>query len=75
MTKRDFIAIARALHALHWESMHSDDPRVQKATAGCISAIADALAASNPRFDHDRFYAAVYDGTIVERPGCTPRRI
>lgn len=63
MTRKDYIAIAEALtdsqlsnarsleEAQHWHAQWST----------CVVTIADVLAADNPRFDRQRFYAATFD--------------
>ena len=71
MTKKHYIVIARALREVHLSSLksHTDTRPFQDLYA----AICGVLSRDNPRFDHQRFSAAVFDGTIVERLGCKPR--
>lgn len=57
MTRKDYVRLASALAGnkvrpiAGWENVHAQ-------WCGDVLAIADALAADNPRFDRDRFYAA-----------------
>ena len=68
MTKRDYQAIAGALY----RATRPEDPRVYErrgeTVARVVSALADVLAADNPRFDRDTFVAACEDGNVGRRP-------
>lgn len=66
MTKKDYILISRALRRAL-----PTNPFTEPVTAGaqydaCVTALADALAVDNPRFDRARFLDAC--GT----PACEP---
>ena len=72
-TKRHYIDTARIIR----EATFVNGGK-REATRGAIRValargFADLFAADNPRFDRARFEAAVFQGEIVERPGCTPR--
>lgn len=56
MTKKDFQALARALHSCKY----AGDEVVARTY---IDAIADVCKASNPRFDRERFIEACETGT------------
>jgi hypothetical protein len=58
MTRKDYVAIARALRGSRYLVQPN---RFQWSTT--VKAIADTLAADNPRFDRTRFYAACASGT------------
>ncbi len=62
MTKKDFQAIARAIHKASWGS---ERVRVEDV----ISRVADALAETNPRFDRARFIEACETGTCKGMKG------
>ena len=63
MTRKDYITIARAIDEARglasYEEFVSQAPLGADATIDLVAAaIADALAADNPRFDRERFIAA-----------------
>jgi hypothetical protein len=53
MTKKDFTFIAATIAA-----MPTFSPALRDQRRSCALAFATALAATNPRFDRDRFLAA-----------------
>jgi hypothetical protein len=55
MTKKDYIAIARAVQV----QMHVTEDTMRQATIGSVAhQLAETFAGDNPRFDRDRFLAA-----------------
>lgn len=52
MTRKDYIALAEALHEAHEES------GLSTGWALTVDKIANVLAADNPRFDRERFVRA-----------------
>lgn len=56
MTKRDFEALADALANVR--PSHSALDTVYRGWKDSVFAVADVCAASNPRFDRERFIAA-----------------
>ena len=65
MTRKDYIAIAAAFKAQQPVSTCDADKHAQYTQDVC--AVADVLAADNPRFDYGRFYAAA--GFVQKSPG------
>lgn len=70
MTRKDYILIAEALRNTHAREVELNG---QEGTAGGIrlaaSALADALASDNPRFDRKHFLAVVHgDKDLHSRP-------
>jgi hypothetical protein len=57
MTRKDYIAIARALNGAY-PIPENNTP--DSAWRNCIEAVARVLAEDNPRFDHARFKEAAY---------------
>jgi hypothetical protein len=60
MTRKDYVALAKALrgerpHRIRWEI-------AWKQWAVDVGAVADVLAADNPRFDIHRFIQACHEG-------------
>jgi hypothetical protein len=55
MTKKDYIAIAEVIRNARFSDDDGDYPSDRRSLAG---AIADVMAADNPRFDRDRFLTA-----------------
>lgn len=54
MTRKDYVALAEAFRAVTTEPWtDGEDTWVR-----CLEAVADVLAADNPRFDRERFLAA-----------------
>ena len=70
MTKKDYQAIARAIHEQIVASIN--DPHKTHSRGGLaaaiIDAIADVLAADNPRFDRARFVEACETGQCKGMP-------
>ena len=64
MTKKDYQAIARALYSVA-HGLTAGQMFVWRTTR---DAIADVLAADNPRFDRATFVAACEDGNIGRMP-------
>lgn len=66
MTRKDYQVLASALHDVQPELITSSDDRYGAAYGNqwqaCVSAIADALAKDNPRFDRTRFLVACNGG-------------
>lgn len=67
VTRRDYNLIAGAVRAAI-DARHpllNLSPAAARtfAIADVVDALADALATDNPRFDADRFHAAIYGGT------------
>lgn len=58
MTRKDYIAIAAALHAVCRELYADADRKAGHAHVLYVEAIADVMAADNSRFDRERFTAA-----------------
>ena len=60
MTRKDYIALARALTAARANNRTGDANRAlyNNGIDNAAACIADALAADNPRFDRARFLAA-----------------
>ena len=64
MTRKDYIAIADALNPIVRHGMSGDVENRDyaeghlAASSAIVHAIADVLAADNPRFDRQRFYDA-----------------
>lgn len=71
MTRKDYIRIAKALREVLCDLERTHQSRASFEALYC--AIAGTLVRDNPRFDHERFRAAVYEGTVIARPGATPR--
>jgi len=66
MTKKDYQAIAGAF----WRARPISAERTGPASdwQRAIDALADVLAADNPRFDRATFIAACEDGNVNRRP-------
>lgn len=60
MTRRDYIALARAIASAHEHNADSADycEGWHAALSAVMLRIAQECYADNPRFDHERFYAA-----------------
>jgi hypothetical protein len=58
MTKKDYIAIARALNVQLVGWTIAESPDAAKIVAGIADEISDLFAADNPRFDRARFLQA-----------------
>lgn len=71
MTRKDYIAIAAAFKAQQPASTWDANKHAQYTQD--VRAIADVLAADNPRFDYNRFYEAA--GLVQEEPGQYARSI
>lgn len=71
MTKKDYQAIARAIYAerVAWEpSDASEQVHAYRALEEVTSALADVMAADNPRFDRARFVEACETGRTKGMP-------
>ena len=75
MTKKDFQAIARALHSIRPAGKDADGIHEYKAEFArvdywrpTVGMVADVLAASNPRFDRVRFIEACETGRCKGMP-------
>lgn len=84
MTKKDYQAIAGAMFKAKPKPAlastvpyglavaNEDDAVYDRAELevweGCVSALADVLAADSPRFDRETFIAACEDGNVNRRP-------
>ena len=72
MTKRDFQAIARAIHESEISQLRICDENqkniVLECHSGTASRIANVLAESNPRFDRARFIEACETGKCKGMP-------
>jgi hypothetical protein len=60
MTRRDYVSIASTLRR---SQPFADEPHHLDQWVTDVRAIADTLAADNPRFDRKRFYAACASAT------------
>ena len=58
MTKKDFVALAKALRAARLTPMNDGGRHWNEAITDNAHAIASVCAASNPAFDRARFLAA-----------------
>lgn len=68
MTRKDYVAVARALATTKPEisvMLHGDSyEKVKTARQDIIDRIADVFAADNPRFNRKRFYSACEGETL-----------
>lgn len=62
MSKKDYQALARAIHAETWPADPSIMERRGDVVNRLVRAIASALAADNPRFSRERFIEACETG-------------
>lgn len=64
MTKKDYQAIARAIHETRENSANYSawDDEVREVVGDMTARLANALAADNPRFDRARFVEACETG-------------
>lgn len=63
MTRRDYVRIAAALREARPE-YEASRRSVYEGWHRAMVALAAALAAENPRFDRDRFFAAAMDEAV-----------
>jgi len=66
MTKKDYQAIARAIHGIRIETPAGDDPMA--ALDRVTQELCSILAADNPRFDRQRFVEACETGRCKGMP-------
>lgn len=67
MTKKDFQALARALH-LAMPLIDAEPYNRKNTWLRCVKYVADVCAASNPRFDRARFIEACETGKTKGMP-------
>lgn len=58
MTRKDYVALAEALHAAALRPGEERNVTAYLMWVNCRDMIATVLAADNPRFDRDRFVKA-----------------
>lgn len=68
MTKKDYQAIARAIHATRFEAESAMSTAGVQATMVIAERLATVLAADNPRFDRERFIEACETGRTKGMP-------
>jgi hypothetical protein len=57
MTRKHYQMVAEILHGDY--AVHTHSPVAQNVVRGITLSLADVFAQDNPRFDRQRFYAAV----------------
>jgi len=62
MTRKDYKAIARALHEVYSDPEADRDDAASNDFNWIVNNIADVFAADNPLFDYTKFKDAVYTG-------------
>lgn len=66
MTRKDYQALARALHSVRqFAPYEGGQPHM---LSEVVREVANALAADNPRFDRATFVAACEDGNVTRQP-------
>lgn len=62
MTKRDYQAIARAIHETYNRVSEPAEPSPEQTVGFVVDALCDVFKADNPRFDRARFVEACETG-------------
>ena len=68
MTKKDYQALARAIHGVYTRVAEPAEPSPEQTIGFVVDAIANVLQADNPRFDGRRFVEACETGRCKGMP-------